>query len=101
MQKIGYPTKSPDVRNASMLQEYYKAVNISRTGFFHNLISIAEVSSHREWSALGKPTDRDKWGMTVPTVNVSRRPMLSSCFIGSIHPPVHHCMVVFFFDEQK
>lgn len=72
MQKIGYPMKSPDLRNASSLLEYYDAVNISRTGFFNNLISVAEFSIHREWSALGKPTDRDEWGMTVPTVNVSR-----------------------------
>lgn len=98
MQKIGYPTKSPDIRNASMLQEYYNAVNISRTGFFHNLISAAEVSSHREWSALGKPTDRGKWGMTVPTVNVS---MLNSRFLRSIHPLVSSLHGVISFDKQK
>ena len=25
----------------------------------------------REWSALGKPTNRDEWDMTADTVNVS------------------------------
>lgn len=72
VQKIGFPISSPDLRNASGLQEYYMAVKISRTEYFNNLISVAEFSAHHEWSALGKPTDRDEWGMTVPTVNVSR-----------------------------
>ena len=73
VQKIGYPTKSPDLRNASALQEYYASVNISSTGYFHNTISVAQFDVHREWSALGKPTNRDEWGMTAPTVNVSRK----------------------------
>ena len=53
-----------------MLQEYYKNVSITSTDFFDNAISIARFDAGREWSALGKPTDRDEWGMTVPTVNV-------------------------------
>lgn len=72
VQKIGYPTKSPDIRNASLLENYYDSVNISKAAFFENALSIAHFDTHREWSALGKPTDRDEWGMTVPTVNVRR-----------------------------
>lgn len=72
VQKIGYPTISPDLRNASSLQEYYDSINISSTSFFHNAISVAQFDVRREWSALGKPTNRDEWGMTAPTVNVSR-----------------------------
>ena len=70
VQKIGYPTKSPDIRNASLLEDYYQTVNISKVAYFDNALSIAHSDTLREWSALGKPTDRDEWGMTVPTVNV-------------------------------
>lgn len=63
---------SPDIRNASSLQEYYDGVNISHADFFHNAISVAQFDVRQEWSTLGKPTNRDEWGMTAPTVNVSR-----------------------------
>ena len=74
VQKIGYPTKSPDVQNASALEKYYEAVNISSTAFFENGISIAKFETSRQWSALGKPTNRDEWGMTAPTVNAYYNP---------------------------
>ena len=70
MQKIGYPTKSPDVRDPVELRNYYEAVNITRVSFFENALSIAQFDASREWSALSKPTNRDEWGMSVPTVNV-------------------------------
>lgn len=54
-----------------MLQEYYASVDISSTEYFHNAISVAQFDAHQEWSALGKPTDRNEWDMTAPTVNVS------------------------------
>ena len=61
VQKIGYPTKSPDIRDSNALQQYYKNVNISSTKFFKNKLSIVKLETEREWSALGKPTDRDEW----------------------------------------
>lgn len=30
---------------------------------------MTENEVEREWSALGKPVDREQWDMTVPTVN--------------------------------
>lgn len=77
-----------------MLQEYYEAVNISRTGFFDNLISVAKFSAHREWSALGKPTNRNEWDMTVPTVNVSGWPALSSHLIASFYTSVQPWVII-------
>ena len=71
IQKIGYPTKSPDIRDSAGLEEYYADVNITSTGFFKNALSIAKFAIKREWSALGKPTNRDEWVMTADTVNVS------------------------------
>ena len=70
IQKIGYPTKSPDIRDSFALEKYYASVNINSTAFFANELSIREFIVKREWSALGKPTNRDEWGMTADTVNV-------------------------------
>ena len=74
VQKIGYPTKSPDVRDSSALEQYYDAVNISSSAFFENALSVAKFDTCLEWSMLGKPTNRDEWGMTVPTVNAYYNP---------------------------
>ena len=61
VQKIGYPTKSPDIRDSAALQQYYKNANISSTEFFKNKVSVVKFETKRQWSALGKPTDRDEW----------------------------------------
>lgn len=70
VQKIGYPVMNPDIRNSSALQQYYASLNISSTAYFKNALETAKWETQREWSALGKPTDRDEWGMTADTVNV-------------------------------
>lgn len=74
VQKIGYPTKSPDIMDPSTLENYYKSVNISSDTFFNNALAMRRFSVDDEWSALGKPVDRDQWGMTVPTVNAYYNP---------------------------
>ena len=70
IQKIGYPTKSPDIRDSAALEEYYADVNITSKAYFENALSVAKFTVEREWSALGKPTNRDEWVMTADTVNV-------------------------------
>lgn len=42
--------------------------------YFDNALSIAIFDTKREWSALGKPTNRDEWGMTADTVNAYYNP---------------------------
>ncbi|KAF2443913.1 peptidase family M13 [Karstenula rhodostoma CBS 690.94] len=74
VQKIGYPTKSPDIMDPSNLKEYYSSVNISSGAFFANALSVRRFAVGDEWSALGKPVDREQWGMTVPTVNAYYNP---------------------------
>ncbi|KAF2028529.1 peptidase family M13 [Setomelanomma holmii] len=74
IQKIGYPTKSPDIMEPSVLSAYYKSVNVSSDAFFQNALSMTRFAVDFEWSALGKPVDRDQWGMTVPTVNAYYNP---------------------------
>jgi endothelin-converting enzyme len=73
VQKIGYPTKSPDIMNPPTLSKYYDSVNIT-SDFFQNHVSVNRFAVQEEWSALGKPVDRDQWGMTVPTVNAYYNP---------------------------
>ncbi|KAK0107823.1 hypothetical protein ONS96_003612 [Cadophora gregata f. sp. sojae] len=74
VQKIGYPTKSPDIMNPPTLQEFYRSINITPTTFFQNALSMNRFDVAREWSSLGKPVDRDQWDMTVPTVNAYYNP---------------------------
>ncbi|KAJ8110218.1 hypothetical protein OPT61_g6889 [Boeremia exigua] len=74
IQKIGYPTKSPNIMDPSSLEKYYNSVNVSSTTFLQNALSIRRFAIDDEWSALGKPVDRDQWGMTASTVNAYYNP---------------------------
>lgn len=73
-QKIGYPTRSPDITNAEELQEYYSNVNVSADSFFANRLSSTKNDIRREWSQVGKPVDKDEWGMSASTVNAYYNP---------------------------
>ena len=70
-QKIGYPTKSPNIRDSNQLQEYYARVNINSSDYFGNRISMNKNKIAKGWEAAGKPTDKDVWLMSASTVNVS------------------------------
>ncbi|CZT52630.1 related to endothelin-converting enzyme 1 [Rhynchosporium secalis] len=74
VQKIGYPTKSPDIMNPPVLHAHYQSVNINSATFFQNALSMNRFAVAHGWSSLGKPVDRDEWGMTVPTVNAYYNP---------------------------
>lgn len=74
VQKIGYPTKSPDIMDPPTLESFYHSVNLSSDAFFGNALAMRHFAVDEEWSALGKPVDRDSFGMTVPTVNAYYNP---------------------------
>ncbi|KAL6249560.1 hypothetical protein RBB50_003413 [Rhinocladiella similis] len=74
VQKIGYPDKSPDILNPDALYDYYKPVKVNASSFFENAVSMTRLEVIKEWSALGRPVDRDQWDMTVPTVNAYYNP---------------------------
>ncbi|KAK2806127.1 hypothetical protein FQN51_008081 [Onygenales sp. PD_10] len=74
VQKIGYSTESPDVRDPEDIKEYYSSLSIANNTFFDNSVAAASFYNKREWSKLGKPTDRDEWVMTMPTVNAYYNP---------------------------
>ncbi|KAL8675897.1 MAG: hypothetical protein Q9186_007520 [Xanthomendoza sp. 1 TL-2023] len=76
IQKIGYPTRSPNLLDATAIEKYYDQVSISNSSYFGNALAVAEFDSRREWSKLGKPTNRDEWLMTAVTVNVGRHDLL-------------------------
>ncbi|KAF2970462.1 hypothetical protein GQX73_g3160 [Xylaria multiplex] len=72
-QKIGYPTKSPDIMNPEALRDYYKGLVITDS-FFNNSLSSNKFSANQTWSALGKPVDRGEWGMQADIVNAYYNP---------------------------
>jgi endothelin-converting enzyme len=72
IQKIGYPTKSPDIMDPSALQKYYDSVSVSPSAYFANALAMDKLEIGNMWSALGKPVDREKWDMSVPTVNACK-----------------------------
>ena len=69
VQKIGYPTKSPDIMDPDSLAAFYQTVNISPDTYFANAVQMSSFEVAYEWAALGKPVDRNRWDMTVPAVN--------------------------------
>lgn len=73
-QKIGYPTKSPDITDAGELQKYYSNVSVSADAFFLNRLSSTKNDVRAEWAQLGKPVDKNEWGMSAPTVNAYYNP---------------------------
>ena len=57
--KVGYPDKW---RN-------YDLLRIGRTSLLENQQAAAEFETRRNLDKIGKPVDRDDWGMSPPTVN--------------------------------
>ncbi len=57
--KIGYPDKWKD----------YKGLVINKNTFFENIKNVGQWNYNFMINQLGKPVDRERWGMTPPTVN--------------------------------
>ncbi|EAW09811.1 M13 family metallopeptidase [Aspergillus clavatus NRRL 1] len=76
VQKIGYPTKSPNVMDPASIETYYQDLQVSNETYFENEMAAAKFQLQREWSKLGKPTNRNEWGMTATTVNPYYNPPL-------------------------
>jgi putative endopeptidase len=57
--KIGYPDAWKN----------YDGLNISKDSFFENVRNVGMWNYNDMISRLGKPVDRERWGMTPPTVN--------------------------------
>ena len=84
--KIGYPDKWRD----------YSAVEIDRDDLLGNVRARAQRSTSTATSTkLGKPVDRDEWGMTPQTVNAYYNPLLNEIVFPAaiLQPP--------FFDRRR
>lgn len=88
-QEVGYPTEDPNVLDAAAVQEYYQGLNMSSQTYFENEVGVAEFQLHQEWSKLGKPTNRDEWGMKAQTVNAYYNPTSNEIVFpaGIMQPP--------------
>lgn len=92
VQKVGYPTKSPNVTDAQDVKKFYHGLDLSNTTFFENEVAVAKFDLHNEWSKLGKPTDRNEWDMTAPTVNAYYNPPGNEIVFpaGIMQPPAFY-----------
>ncbi len=82
--KIGYPDKWRD----------YSKLTIARGDLLGNYFRADEFESRREIDKIGKPVDRNEWGMTPPTVNAYYNPAMNEIVFpaGILQPP--------FFDKE-
>ena len=77
--KIGYPDKWID----------YSTVQIKRDDYLGNIQRAAAFEIHRRLAKFGKPTDRQEWGMSPPTVNAYEDPSSNTINFpaGILQPP--------------
>lgn len=77
--KIGYPDKWKD----------YSDLEISRDSYLSNVYSIATYLSKENLAKLGKPVDRDEWGMGAHIVNAYYNPLNNEVVFpaGILQPP--------------
>lgn len=77
--KIGYPDHWRD----------YSAVKIVRNSYVNNIHEATAFEFHRQLDKIGKPVDREEWGMTPPTINAYYDPQLNTINFpaGILQPP--------------
>ncbi len=77
--KIGYPNKWKD----------YSALVVARDDLVGNVMRSREVEYNRELNKLGKPIDRDEWGMTPQTINAYYNPEMNEIVFPAaiLQPP--------------
>jgi putative endopeptidase len=79
--KIGYPDKWRD----------YSALEVKPDDYIGNVFRSHRFEDARQWNKLGKPVDRDEWGMTPPTVNAYFSPQMNDINFpaGVLQPPLY------------
>jgi len=77
--KIGYPERFRD----------YAEVTITPKGYFRNVRAAVVADQHYDLAKIGKPLDRNDWGMTPPTVNAYYSPLQNEIAFpaGILQPP--------------
>ncbi len=79
--KIGYPEKWRD----------YSLLEVKPDDYFGDALRAYHFEDARRWNKLGKPVDRDEWGMTPPTVNAYFSPQMNDINFpaGVLQPPLY------------
>lgn len=79
MPKIGYPVKWKD----------YSSLQITKGDPIGNLRKMRTFASQKDLDKLGKPVDRDEWGMSPQTVNAYYNPELNEIVFPAaiLQPP--------------
>jgi endothelin-converting enzyme/putative endopeptidase len=65
--RVGYPSKWRD----------YSAMTVEKGKHFENIISARTFEWKRQVARLGKPVDREEWGMNPQTVNAYYNPLMN------------------------
>jgi endothelin-converting enzyme/putative endopeptidase len=79
--KIGYPDKWRD----------YSKLDVQRSDYFTNVLTVADFETARDFAKVGKPVDRNEWGMTPPTVNAYYDPQMNDVNFPAavLQPPLY------------
>jgi endothelin-converting enzyme/putative endopeptidase len=79
--KIGYPDHWRD----------YTTLDVKPDDYAGNAERAFRFNQARNWNKLGKPVDRDEWGMTPPTVNAYFNPQMNDINFpaGVLQPPLY------------
>lgn len=77
--KIGYPNTWRD----------YTSLKTTTDSFFANSLAANRFEKKRVFAKIGKPVDRNEWGMSAPTVNAYYNPQLNEIVFpaGILQPP--------------
>ena len=80
--KIGYPDK----------WKTYSTVKVSSGNYVADLKNTTEFEADRELAKIGKPVDRQEFGMTPPTVNAYYSPLQNNINFpaGILQPPFYN-----------
>ncbi|CAH3045511.1 unnamed protein product [Porites evermanni] len=65
-ENIGYPEY---LKNSSAMSEMYKGFKVDKGKYFSNVLQSHTYFNLKNYAKLGKPVNKDRWGMTPPTVN--------------------------------
>jgi endothelin-converting enzyme/putative endopeptidase len=79
--KIGYPEQWRD----------YTKLEVKPNDYFGNALRASRFEDARRWAKLGKPVDKNEWGMTPPTVNAYFNPQMNDINFpaGVLQPPLY------------
>src|SRR5258708_27378021 len=79
--KVGYPDKWRD----------YSSISLTPNDFFGNFTRATQFEEHRQFNKIGKPVDRNEWGMSPPTVNAYYNAQMNDINFpaGVLQPPLY------------